>query len=195
MRSFSKNNPVRILRRICHLTQAELAKLVGCVRLTVHTLEAGRLKLSDNMAERISLHTGVSKAWLLSNDHKRKPVCQLDHQRPYTLEAFKLTRAEVCDPRVHPPHVRHIENVLVCAYARLHDAAWQAYRSNPNRIIYFYYMLREFLSEVDQHWPDSGKLKGIMDAAEIARRSRERFETVRKEKENAALQPDRRKAR
>ena len=109
--------------------------------------------------------------------------------------SFKLTRAEVCDPRVHPPHVRHIENVLACAYARLHDAAWQAYRSNPNRIIYFYYMLREFLSEVDQHCPDSGKLKGIMDAAEIARRSRERFETVRKEKENAALQPDRRKAR
>lgn len=185
MRSLSKNNPVRIIRGICHLTQAELAKLIGCARLTVLTLESGRLKLSEKMAERISLHTGVSKTWLLSNDHKRDPICERDPQKPYTIDVFMMTRAEVSNPRLHPLDVRHIENVLASAYARLSDAARQAY--SADKIVYFYYLLREFLSQVDDRWPDSGELARIMDAAQIASRSKVLFEKVRKEKETAAL--------
>lgn len=180
MRSSLKNNPVRMVRGICHLTQAELGKVIGCARLTVHTLESGKLKLSEAMAEKISLHTGVSKSWLLNNDHNSAAVCERDPQRPFTAEVFKMTRAEVTDPRLDPLDVVVIENVLACAYARLNDAAVQAYRSN--RIIYFQYMLREFLKELSTHWPESNELAPTMVAAAIQAQSKARFEKERQQK-------------
>lgn len=180
MRSSLKNNPVRTVRGICHLTQAELAQVIGCARLTVLALESGKLKLSEMMAEKISLQTGVSKSWLLSNDHSSAAVCEKDPQRPFTVEVFKTTRAEVSDPRSDPFDVVAIQNVLASAFARLNDAAILAYRSNE--IIYFHYMLREFLRELAARWPESHELAPTMVVAEIYTQSSARFENARQQK-------------
>ena len=153
MRSFAKNNPVRIVRGICDLTQAELAGLIGCVRLTVHNLESGKLKLSATMAQRIALHTGISQLWLLNPKRKLPPICERDPQRPYTVEIFKMTRAEITDPRIEPLDVVAIEGVVAAAYRQMCDAAWQAYRTD--KIVYFYYIVRELLKELENHWKDS----------------------------------------
>jgi hypothetical protein len=61
--------------------------------------------------------------WLLANKWKVPPVCERDLDRPYTLEIFRMTRAEVCDPRIEPLDVRAIQNILSAAFARLSDAA------------------------------------------------------------------------
>src|SRR6266699_2901302 len=127
MRSLSAKNPVRTVRKICELTQAELADIIGCARLTIHTLESGKLKLSQKMAEKISLFTGVNKAWLLDQSHKLPPTCERGPERPYTREEFIAMQAEVSDPRIHPMDVRVIKAFLREAYRRMCDAARQAY--------------------------------------------------------------------
>lgn len=66
----------RRLRNICGLTQAAFADIIDCARLTIVELESGKLSLSQSMATRISLHTGVSKAWLEEGDVNRAPVCE-----------------------------------------------------------------------------------------------------------------------
>ena len=165
MRPSPNNNPVRIVRRICDQTQADLADLIGCARLTVHTIESGKLKLSEAMAEKISLHTGASQQWLLDPNRKLPPVCERDSKRPFTLEVFKMTRAEINDPRIEPLDVVAIESVVAAAYRRLCDSAWQAYRED--KINYFYYLLREFLKELENRWKDSRKLPDSSDVARL----------------------------
>jgi plasmid maintenance system antidote protein VapI len=179
MRSSPNNNPVRITRRICGVTQAELADLLRCARLTVHTLEAGRLKLSQKMAERISLHTGVSKHWLLNPKRKLSPVCERDSQRPFTLEVFKMTRAEFVDPRIEPLDVVSIKAFVAAVYRRLCDTAWQAYRAD--KVIYFYFAVREFLEALE--WKDSGKLPNSADVGLLYAAFAALMEQTRKEKE------------
>ncbi len=50
------------------LDQAQFAKLVGCSVYTLQSIEAGRLKLSEELARRISAATGVDFRWLIEND-------------------------------------------------------------------------------------------------------------------------------
>ena len=69
---------------------------------------------------------------------------------------------------------------LAVAYRRLCDAARQAYRSD--KIIYFNYLMREFLEELDKHWPDSRELNHSMDVAEIAAESGKLFEKAAQER-------------
>jgi DNA-binding XRE family transcriptional regulator len=160
-----KANPVKTIRRISGLTQAELADILGCVRLTVHALESGKLKLSDAMAEKICLHTGVSQQWLLDPKRQLPPVCERDVHRPYTVEAFHMTRAEISDPRIEPLDVVTIAGVVSAAYRRLCDAAWQAYRED--KIVYFYYLVLEFLRELENRWKDSRKLPDSADVGQL----------------------------
>src|SRR5260221_12956378 len=119
MRSSSKNNPVRTVRRICRLTQAELAKMIGCARLTITTLESGKLKISEKMAEKIALHTGASRSWLLGNNTEVAAGCVRDLQRPLTAEGFLMRRAGVGDPRVDRLDVRQSEDVVGDRYSRV----------------------------------------------------------------------------
>ncbi len=63
---------------------------------------------------------------------------------------------------------------------RFHRAARQAYRSD--KIIYFNYLMREFLKELDKHWPDSRELRHSMDVAEIAAESVKLFEKTAQER-------------
>jgi DNA-binding XRE family transcriptional regulator len=151
----AKNQTVRILRKLCGLTQAELAQVIGCARLTVHGLEAGKLKLSDKMADKIALHTAVSPAWLLANNPKTQPVCQHDRGRPYTREVFQMRRAEVLDSRTAPMDLIIISKNLESFCAQFRAVALAAYRAEE--IIYFNYTIREFLEHVEQRWKISGQ--------------------------------------
>ena len=76
--------------------------------------------------------------------------------------------------------MRSIQNHLAVAYARLSDAALQAYRSD--QIIHFNYALREFREGLDQRWPDSRQLVTSMDVAAIALQAAALFEKARWEK-------------
>jgi len=177
MRPSRTKHPVTVLRKIAGLTQQALAGLVGCSRMAIQSIESQKLKLSVRLAERISLHTGISQTWLLANDYKLSPISQSHPSQPYTREIFGLTRAEVCKPRNDPLDIRFIENVLASAYHDLNAAALQAY--GTNQIVHFHYLLREFVNQLERHWKSS-KFQRSMDVTETAAKFHQRFEKARR---------------
>lgn len=56
------------------LSQKELAKLLGVAGITVQKIEQGKLKLSEELAQKVQNELDVSAAWLLANDPKMPPV-------------------------------------------------------------------------------------------------------------------------
>jgi len=149
--------------------------------MSIQAIESGKLRLSPSMAEKISLHTGVCMQWLLANKYRVSPVCAKNPEWPYTREAFKMTRAEISNPRVRPMDVEFIHKVLASAFRQLYAAAIQAYRAD--KITYFYYLLRVFLKEeLETRWPDTRELPRSGNVTEIAARARELLEKARKKK-------------
>jgi DNA-binding XRE family transcriptional regulator len=66
--SVRRHNLARIRDQLS-LTQADLAKLVGCSLPTIKAVETGKLALSDGLASRISQALDfLDKDWLLKND-------------------------------------------------------------------------------------------------------------------------------
>ena len=155
MKPLAPPNTVRFVRKICGLSQAELATIIDCARLSIHALEAGKLKLSEKMADKIALHTGVSKAWLLANDIKTPPVCARDSGRPYTKEDFEMTRAEIQRPRTDPADLFAVYKYVEDFCSRLRGVAREAYRTDT--ITYIYYKAREFFEDVEHGWNLSGQ--------------------------------------
>jgi DNA-binding XRE family transcriptional regulator len=67
--SASKNSHVlSVLRKNLALRQSELAEMLGCAKATITSIEVGRLKLSESLADRIVAVTGCDRDWLLAND-------------------------------------------------------------------------------------------------------------------------------
>jgi transcriptional regulator with XRE-family HTH domain len=109
MRPSSCKSTVTVTRSVAGITMEELAAVLGCNRNSLQQIELGRLKLSEKMAERIALHTGVDMGWLLSHRYEVPPVCRRDPKQPYTREAglgSKLGR--VC--RLNPERQTRNEN-------------------------------------------------------------------------------------
>jgi transcriptional regulator with XRE-family HTH domain len=65
--SVRRHNLVRV-RESLSLTQSEFARLVGRSFSTIKSIEAGSLKLSNQLATLIAEATGADRAWLLRND-------------------------------------------------------------------------------------------------------------------------------
>ena len=65
--SVGRHNLARIRKQL-RLTQADVAKLVGCSPATIKAVEIGKLALSEGLASRISRVVGVDTDWLLRND-------------------------------------------------------------------------------------------------------------------------------
>src|SRR5689334_1547490 len=82
MSAYKKRTPAAVLRAILGIKDHEWADLLGCSPFTIHSLECGRLKISDEMAHRMSIESGISPDWLLAGDARAKPVSLYD--QPYT---------------------------------------------------------------------------------------------------------------
>jgi len=65
--SVGRHNLARIRKQL-KLTQADVAKLVGCSPATIKAVEIDKLTLSDGLASRISQFLRIDKEWLLKND-------------------------------------------------------------------------------------------------------------------------------
>ena len=91
MRKSTKQTTVAVLRSIIAVRVDEMAGILGCSIPTINSLEVGRLKLSDAMAQRIVHETGVSMEWLRDGDPTKTPVTI--HGDPFTPELFDNTQA------------------------------------------------------------------------------------------------------
>ena len=160
------------LRSTLNLGQKELADLVGCTAESVKSIELNRLKLSEGLATRISLETGVSVQWLLNNDLSAPIAPSLEvaslqrrvgdpEPGQYTRRTFELVQAQEWDiytvadinqERLDglKDYVRLRAIIESARYQRLHGLAR--------------YKLEKFLEEMEKEFSSDPKklfLKGV----------------------------------
>lgn len=90
--SLQKDNVAR-LRVLIGEKQEGFAKLIGCSVHTLQSVETGRLKLSEELARRISAATDVDLNWLRQNDLTAEP-CVANSTFPYTRSTFENAQAQ-----------------------------------------------------------------------------------------------------
>ena len=134
-----------IVRTTVGLTQKELAAVLGCSVPTIQSIELGRLKLSEGLAQRVVENTGVDLACLLHNDPSQ-PVLDQTGQ-PYTRAEFDRWQANKAFSQDHAHslpeevgdymllwslfkrHVRLLAETLAHAYTRNQSRLF-AYKCN-----------------------------------------------------------------
>jgi transcriptional regulator with XRE-family HTH domain len=156
-----KRSCLAILRSIAGITQSELAGMVDCAPVTVQSIELGKLRLSERLAQRISLQTGVGLDWLLAGDYTTSPTCPREPGEPYTKRHYDMTRAEISDPRTDPFDLAHAEGVVANAAAQLASGLLTAYRQNQT--VFFYYKIRELLEDLGAEFPPAKDLPAEQD--------------------------------
>jgi transcriptional regulator with XRE-family HTH domain len=87
---------MRQIRKLLKLSQAEMGALGGISKYMILRIEHGQEQLSAQVARRLAESTGISGAWLMSDDDD-PPVN--DAGEPYTLSDFE--RAQSAPPSVH----------------------------------------------------------------------------------------------
>ena len=90
---------VAILRAAIGISMKEFAALTGRTFYTWKALEAGRLKLSEDLAARISAETSVVMNWLLDDSVTGPPISQWG--KALTRETFEYYRATLSAVREH----------------------------------------------------------------------------------------------
>src|SRR6266404_716242 len=130
MPASNKRSCLAVLRSIAGITQRELADMVDCAPVTVQSIELGKLRLSERLAQRISLQTSVDLDWLLAGDYKATPTCPREAGEPHTKRHYQMTRAEISDPRTAPFDLAHAEGVVTNAAWKLAGGLLTAYRKN-----------------------------------------------------------------
>lgn len=80
------------------MEQHRLAKILECSAATIQSVELGRLKLSNELAMRASIKTGVSVSWLLNGD-PHAPILARYDAGPFTRENFERTQAAIKTPK------------------------------------------------------------------------------------------------
>jgi transcriptional regulator with XRE-family HTH domain len=99
------------LRLFLNLGQKEMAELAGCSMRAIQSVELGTLRLSESLARRISVATGVHLRWLLENNLKA-PAIKAD-----CLE----TRTMIADDVLEAPRAgARLQDLKSWAYTR-HD--------------------------------------------------------------------------
>jgi hypothetical protein len=69
----------------------QMAVLLKCSPHTIQSLESRRRDLSEDMATRYFLQTGIDPQWLLNGDPKAPPITHLG--TPYTKDIYDRTQA------------------------------------------------------------------------------------------------------
>jgi transcriptional regulator with XRE-family HTH domain len=113
----TKKTTIAVLRSITGLKAKCFADVLGCSEATVNSLETGRLKLSETMAQRIFHETGASLKWLLAGDVHALPMGR--DGKPYSAEHFEAHHSHKLHADKLPPARLAVDFVNFAA--RLHD--------------------------------------------------------------------------
>jgi transcriptional regulator with XRE-family HTH domain len=148
-----KPNPLRttisVVRNEIGVTQQEFADLISKSRMTIQSLELGKLALSEKLALLISAKTGVSASWLLGND-PASPIVDMDG-RPWTKESFEKRAGQAIESdgsfTVTIPYEQAPRSILYFHMLDLISNLWPTYlsavRSGKREILEF--RLSEFI--------------------------------------------------
>lgn len=81
-----------VLRSILGIKDIAMAELLRCSPATIHSLEIGRLKLSERMRTRVVHETNVDADWLVRGNPRVAPVNRAG--KAYTKEDFFTRQAD-----------------------------------------------------------------------------------------------------
>jgi DNA-binding XRE family transcriptional regulator len=112
MRTSTRKTATAVLREILGIKDFEMAEILDCSIHTIHSLESGRLKLSEKLATEIFHETGISIVWLLNGDPTPPPLT--GRGEPYTKEAFHRAQAEKIHYDRPPQWSREIAQLGFC---------------------------------------------------------------------------------
>lgn len=150
-----------------------MAEFLDCSIDTIKSIESGRMKLSESMAERMFHEFGISKAWLLAGDVSAPPIAQ--NREPYTEEHFHNAQADKGEyEKVNPFFLMgHLMNAHL-RVARILLAA-----NEQRRFHIALFKLREALEKVEAVFglkPDDGI--DLVAAKDLLEDGRRYFETI-----------------
>ena len=166
MRVSPRRHTVAVLRLLLKLTQKEFADLMGVSPKTIQAVELGSLKLSDTLAERISLRTGASIDWLLSGKPETPPTCEEDTRVVLTLEdaerALAFSSGEMKNEQVWGSYVV-FRKFWYSINAALLDIGSVAVRQRKYALFSFkvWKFARELADYFGTTFPSSGPIKNI----------------------------------
>ena len=133
------------LRKVCGLTQRELADLVSRSIHTIRAIEQGKLALSQELAIEISKATGVLVDWLFHPSEKMPPVDQLASD--LTREGFEAHRASVlANKKTHDSYEGLAEGVASKLFYILREA-----EKRPNFDLALY-RVEKFLDQMEEEF-------------------------------------------
>jgi transcriptional regulator with XRE-family HTH domain len=89
-------HPLAVLRESLNLSQKQLADIAGCSTSAIQLIELKKRKLSEALAARIAIRTGVGFQWLRSGDADR-PI-ENAFAEAMTPEELAQIRRELCWP-------------------------------------------------------------------------------------------------
>lgn len=91
---------IATIRKGIDYTQAQFGGLIGRSRPTVQAIELGKLRLTEELAQKVSEETGVSLKWLLEEDPDTEPYSEMGAgHAPWNREIFEHIQASK-----HPVH-------------------------------------------------------------------------------------------
>lgn len=91
-----RQTTLALLRKVLGLTQKQLCDYVECPIHWIKAIEAQRIRMSEDLARKISWQTGVDRRWLRQNDAKA-PLINA-RGRPYSIADFRNAQAFLPSP-------------------------------------------------------------------------------------------------
>jgi transcriptional regulator with XRE-family HTH domain len=141
---------VAVLRTKLGRTVEQFARLIDKSVSTIHSLESGRLALSQETAIRIEEETGVSMQWLLGNNPSDEPfwINRENQRMPWGKSMFELIQSDNLPSGLKPakPGWRLPNAITVVGdWLSIYSAADQ--KGQGSRATY---LMRQFLEKLNE---------------------------------------------
>ncbi len=113
MRTSSEKTTAAILRKIVGKKDWEWAQMLGRSVQAIHNIEAGRTKLTHELATKLFHETGISIDWLMKGDPTVPPIAE--NGEPYKAEIYERAQAQKSPHDQPHPVFRNFDKLGFCA--------------------------------------------------------------------------------
>ncbi|HET9375659.1 MAG TPA: helix-turn-helix transcriptional regulator [Chthoniobacterales bacterium] len=153
-----KPNPLRttvsVIRGEIGITQEEFARLIDKSRITVQSIELGKLNLSKGLALRIAQETGVALPWLLDEKPDEPPWAWAvgGGTRPWTKADYERAQARKAE-RTSSDYKPDLFEIIERAKKDVQD--WpaivsSAYAKGEGQVCHF--LARQFMADMEKRF-------------------------------------------
>jgi hypothetical protein len=151
---------VSVLRSIIGISAKDLAELTGRSIHTIKSVESGRLALSEELAVKMSVETGVCARWLVNGEPQAPPLndfpLPVGHPNSFfTKKYFEKRRADRMHGRDELNRLGGFSFLDAAKLCAIHEAA---VKSGNGRVVQ--YRISKFLRELEKEFGQCEKTLG-----------------------------------